>query len=130
MAKGPKNPERSFGISVGGVLCVIAAALAWRGRVTRAEVILAIGMVLLLGGLLRPSLLKWPSAIWWRFSRILGHVNARILLTILFVAVLLPMGLFWRLAGKDPLNRRRDRWPGWSPYPVRYRDPKHYERMY
>ncbi len=39
MSKGPKNPERSFGISVGGVLIVIALALWWRGRVGRAEIL-------------------------------------------------------------------------------------------
>ena len=48
MAKGPKNPERSFGMSVGTVLCVIAALLWWRGRIGRAEVIGVIGGVLLL----------------------------------------------------------------------------------
>jgi len=130
MAKGPRNPERSFGISVGIVLCVIAALLWWRGRATRAEVVGAIGVVLLFFGLVYPPLLKYPSVAWWRFSRALGHVNARVLLTIFFAAVLTPIGLLWRLTGKDPLGRRRDRWAGWSPYPARYRDPNHYSRMF
>jgi hypothetical protein len=34
---GGPNRERSFGMSVGAVLCVLAVAIAWRGRVTRAE---------------------------------------------------------------------------------------------
>jgi hypothetical protein len=62
MAKGPKNPEKSFGVSVGAVLLVIAAALWWRGRVGRAEILGGIGAVLLLFGAVRPQLLKWPSA--------------------------------------------------------------------
>lgn len=128
--KGPVNPERSFGVSVGLVLCAIAAALWWRGRVTRAEVVGSIGAVLLIAGLVHAPLLKYPSAAWWRCSRVLGHVNARILLTILFSLVLVPLSLVWRLTGKDPLARRRHRWPGWSTYPSRYRDRKHYERMY
>jgi multisubunit Na+/H+ antiporter MnhG subunit len=130
MSKGPKNPERSFGISVGVVLCVIAAALWWRGRVTRADVVAAVGVVLLAAGLLYPPLLRYPSAAWWRFSRVLGHVNARVLLTILFALVLTPIGLVWRMIGQDPLGRRRDRWRGWSPYPERYRDRNHYSRMF
>ena len=128
--KGPANPERSFGISVGGVLLVIAAFLAWRGRIGRAEVFGAIGAFLLLFGLVYPPLLKWPSALWWRFARVLGHINARVWLTVLFGIVLVPVSLLWRLIGKDPLARRPSQWPGWSPYPVRYRDPKHYSRMY
>jgi hypothetical protein len=80
--------------------------------------------------LLRPSLLKWPSAGWWLFAKALGYVNARILLTVLFGLVLTPLGLIWRVTGKDPLSRKRARWNGWSAYPARYRDRKHYERMY
>jgi saxitoxin biosynthesis operon SxtJ-like protein len=128
--KGPANPERSFGISVGIVLCVIAALLWWRGRIGRAEVLGAIGAVLLIAGLAYPPLLKYPSAAWWRFSRVLGHVNARVLLTVFFVAVLTPVGIVWRLTGKDPLGRRRARWAGWSPYPARYRDRNHFSRMF
>ena len=130
MTKGPRNPERSFGVSVGLVLCVIAALLWWRHQVDRAEVVGAVGLVLLACGLVYPPVLKWPSAVWWRFSRVLGYVNARILLGILFFLVLTPLSLIWRLTGKDPLARRRHQWPGWSPYPARYRDHKHYSRMY
>jgi hypothetical protein len=109
---------------------VIAALLVWRGRILRAEIVGGIGAVLLVAGLLYPPVLKWPSAAWWRFSRVLGYVNARILLTLLFSLVLLPLSIVWRLTGKDPLERRRQRWPGWSPYPARYRDRTHYTRMY
>lgn len=130
MNKGPANPERSFGVSVGAVLLVIAALLAWRGRVGRAEVLGAIGAVLLVAGLVYPPALRVPSAWWWRFSRALGHINARVLLTLLFSLVLTPLSFVWRLTGKDPLTRRRDRWPGWSTYPARYKDRQHYTRMY
>lgn len=129
-AKGPKNPEKSFGVSVGLVLCAIAAVLWWRGRVTRAEILAGIGTVLVVTALIHAPLLKYPSAAWWRFSRVMGYVNARILLTVLFFIALLPISLLWRLIGKDPLARRRDKWPGWSVYPARYRDRKHYERMF
>lgn len=129
-AKGPKNPERSFGVSVGTVLSLIAVALWWKGRIARAEIVGGIGVFLLIAGLVYAPLLKYPSAAWWRFARILGHVNARILLTVLFSIVLVPLSLIWRLLGHDPLARRRDRWPGWSPHPRRYHDPKHFERMF
>ena len=128
--KGPANPERSFGVSVGIVLCVIAALLVWRGRVGRAEVVGGVGAVLLVLGLVYPPLLKYPSAAWWRFSRALGYVNARVLLSVIFFLILTPLGLLWRLTGKDPLARRRRNWPGWAPYPARYKDAKHFDRMF
>ena len=130
MSKGPKSPERSFGVSVGGVLVLLAGILLWRHRVLRAEVLGGVGAVLLALGLIAPALLKYPSKYWWKFSRALGHVMARVWLTALFLLILTPINLVWRMIGRDPLVRRRDKWPGWSPYPARYRNRKHYDQMY
>jgi len=130
MNKGPANPERSFGVSVGGVLLAFALILLWRRRIGRAEVLGGIGAVLLAFGLIAPTLLKWPSALWWKFSRALGHVMARFWLTLLFFLILTPVSLVWKMIGRDPLDRRRDKWPGWSKYPERYRNRKHYDQMY
>ena len=130
MNKGPKNPERSFGVSVGGVLVLLAGILLWRHRLLRAEVVGGVGAVLLVLGLIAPPLLKYPSRYWWKFSRALGHVMARVWLTALFALILTPVSLVWRAIGRDPLDRRRDKWPGWSPYPARYRNRKHYDQMY
>jgi hypothetical protein len=93
-------------------------------------VIGAIGGLLLVLGLVSPALLKWPSALWWRFSHALGYVNARILLTLLFSVILVPLSLVWKALGKDPLARSRRQFPGWTPYPARYADRKHFERMF
>jgi len=130
MAKGPKNPERSFGVSVGAVLVVIALVLWWKGRIGRAEILGSVGGVLLLLGTVYPPLLKWPSMIWWRFAGVLAYVNARILLTVLFSVLLVPLSIVWRLTGKDPLARRRQKFEGWTLYPARYRDRTHFERMF
>lgn len=128
--RGPANPERSFGISVGAVLVAIAAFLVWRGRIDRAEIVGGIGAVLLILGLTAPKLLKYPSMVWWKFALALGYVNARIILTIAFAIVLTPVGVAWRLLGKDPLARKRSNWTGWSPSPSRFSDPEHFKRMY
>lgn len=126
----PYFHERSFGTSVGGVMIAVAAYLAWRGSSNRAAVVGAIGAVLVILGRLAPWTLKYPSAVWWKFAMVLGHVNARVILTIAFAVVLTPIGLLWRVLGKDPLARKRQNWPGWSPSPERFRSPDHFTRMY
>jgi hypothetical protein len=123
-------PERSFGLSLGAVLWAVALLLALRGRTGRAEMAAAVGTVLILFGVFKPGLLNKPNALWWRAARALAWINARVLLTLLFFAVLMPAGIVRRLAGWDPLARRRGRWPGWSPHSPRYADPKHYSRMF
>jgi len=122
--------DRSFGLSVGTALLGIAAILLWRGRLRSGAILGVAGALLVVFGYLAPAALKWPSAAWWRLATILGYVNARIILTVAFVLILTPIGLIWRVIGRDPLARRRRRWPGWMPHPERYRSAEHYKRMY
>lgn len=129
-SKDPDFKEKSFGKAVGGFLLLLSAVLWWRGRITTAEVLASIGAVLVVLGFVAPKLLKWPSAVWWKFAMVLGYVNARVILSIAFFLVLTPIGLLWRLIGRDPLSVKHANWPGWSPYPARYRDKDHFTRMY
>ena len=126
----PDFQEKSFGKAVGGFLLLLAAVLWWRGRIPTAQVLASVGTVLVVLGLTAPKLLKYPSMAWWKFAMVLGYVNARIILTIAFLIVLTPLSLIWRLLGRDPLAVSKQRWPGWSPYPARYRDKDHFTRMY
>jgi hypothetical protein len=121
--------ERGFGVSVGTVLIAIAAYQLWRGRVAVAEMLGATGAALVLLGLMWPRLLRGASAMWWRLSHALAYFNTRVLLTIIFIVLLVPLGIIWRVIGRDPLARRRGS-AGWTPYPARYRNREHYRRMY
>ena len=129
-ARHPHFKERSFGISVGTVLLLIAAFMMWRGRITTAEITGGIGAILLVCGLTYPPLLKYPSQAWWAMAGVLGYVNARVILTLAFIIVLTPIGIIWRVVGRDPLARKRANFAGWSPHPARYRDRNHFNRMY
>jgi hypothetical protein len=121
--------ERAFGVAVGTVLVAIAAYQLWRSRIVVAEIVGATGVTLVLLGLVWPRLLRRPNAVWWRFSHALAYVNTRVLLTAIFLLLLVPLGLIWRVIGRDPLGRRRAS-VGWTPYPARYRNRDHYRRMY
>jgi hypothetical protein len=122
--------ERSFGLTVGGAFLLIGAVAFWRNRMWLAQVTGGLGALLVFFGLVAPSLLRLPNRLWWKIAFVLGWVNSRILLGGLFFLLLAPIGVWWRIRGKDPLTRRRDRWPGWSPRPARFRDPQHFKKMY
>jgi len=130
MAKTHPKPERAFGLSVGTVLILIAAFAVWRERYLTAEILGGAGVVLVVLGYLQPMWLYWPSKAWWRMALALGYVNARVILTVAFGILLVPISMLWRIVGKDPMARRRANWHGWTVYPPRYRDRNHYTRMY
>jgi hypothetical protein len=41
-------------------------------------------------------------------GRVLGWINSRIILSIFFYMILTPVGILFRLLGKDPMRRRYD----------------------
>ncbi len=66
------------------------------------------------------------------FAVVLGHVNTRIILTLLYYLVMTPVGLVMRLF-RDPLNRSLDDQTAERLGPARARspvDPKRYERQF
>jgi hypothetical protein len=122
--------NRSFGLSVGTVLVLVALYSAWRGRVVIALTIAAAGVTLALVGILAPAALERPAAAWWRVARVLAWVNTRVVLTVIFWTLVTPTGVLRRMTGWDPLQRRRRGSSGWTAYPASRRDPKHFDRMY
>lgn len=46
-------------------------------------------------------------AAWVKFGMVLGYINIRIILSILFFIIVTPVGLLRRLAGKDSLRIRQ-----------------------
>ncbi len=125
-----RREQRVCGISAGLVAWLVAAHLFRHGHAAASAATAASGAALILVGMAAPSLLAFPSRVWWGLLRGLGWVNARILLTVLFFGVMMPLGLALRLTGWDSLARRRPDGSFWVPYPARQRNPRHYERMY
>ena len=59
--------------------------------------------------LLRPQALRYPYLGWTRLGLVLGSINSRIMLTVIFFLVIVPMGIALRLCGRDPMARRFNR---------------------
>ena len=126
----PRMPtERSFGVSVGIVCLALGIVSGWRGHGVAGGALILVGFLLFTTGLVAPALLRAPNRIWWRLARILGWVNARVVLTVLFAVVLTPVGLVMRVIGRNPLHPRQSS-TNWGPYPARRRDARHYEHMF
>jgi hypothetical protein len=97
---------RKSALLVAAVLLLIAVWNFYRGRTTVVVVFAAVGAALLGAGLFIPPAARAFHRSWMRLAVALGHVNSRVLLTLMYYLVMMPYGFVTRLAGRDPLRRR------------------------
>jgi hypothetical protein len=99
--------ERSFAWVFTAFFAAVALWPLWRGRPVRWWA-LGVAVLVFLAGLARPSVLRIPNLVWFRFGRLLNRVVSPVAASLLFFAVFTPFALILRMAGKDPLRLRRD----------------------
>ncbi|HEU4685551.1 MAG TPA: SxtJ family membrane protein [Nitrospira sp.] len=113
-----KKVLRQFGLMVGGIFLVIALwPLVWRQEPLRSWA-LVVGLVLTLTGAVMPEALRQIYRGWMFLGHVLGWVNTRIILGILFYGIVTPMGIVMKLTGRDPMRR------GFDPEATTYRVPR------
>lgn len=59
--------------------------------------------------LVAPPLLYPFYKLWMAFGAVMGWINTRLILGLLFFVVMLPIGLLMKLVAKDPMRRRLER---------------------
>lgn len=100
---------RKSALLVAAVLLGIAAWNLYRGRTTVVVVFVTLGAALVVAGLFVPAAARGFHVVWMRFAVLLGHVNSRVLLTLMYYLVFTPYGVVSRLVRRDPLRRRGSR---------------------
>jgi hypothetical protein len=124
--------RRRFGLTVGGILCALALIFFLRHKHhIPYRVCLTAGPTLLVAGLVAPVLLGPVEKVWMALARVLGFINSRILLSVVFFLLVAPVALLLKLLGRDPLARRRDPKASsyWLPHPPA-EDPQRYKHPY
>jgi hypothetical protein len=104
------SSDRGFGLTVGGILLLIAAVRTWlHASYGMLELALAgIGTVLVVLGLIAPGSLAGLNRAWTRLGLVMFKVVNPIVLGLIFLVAILPVGLIMRAVGYDPLRLRRD----------------------
>ena len=103
--RATRKELRQFGLLVGGVFTVIGLwPLVFRGEPLRLWAIGIGGLLILCGGAF-PSVLAPIHKGWMWVGHILGWINTRILLGIVFYALVTPIGLVFRLMGKETMRQ-------------------------
>ncbi|WP_198264324.1 SxtJ family membrane protein [sulfur-oxidizing endosymbiont of Gigantopelta aegis] len=95
-------------IMSGMILVFFALLLPWVWNWAFSWTPYIISGVFALTGLLIPQLLIPVHKAWLKFAEVLGFINSRILLFIIFYLVLTPMGLVAKLFGFDPMKKKHN----------------------
>ena len=127
---------RSFGIVVGLAFVVLwfllRGPLEWTLLGGDYPLLAGIGSVLVVLGVLVPKILLPVFKVWMTFALVMGFFMTNLLLTIFFFLVLTPVGLFFRLIGRDELKKKMDRGGStyWEPKEYPIADRSRYENFF
>ena len=104
-----KKQLREFGFFIGFGFPIIIGWLipAMSGHLFRTWS-LWIGFPSLILGILKPSLLYIPYRGWMSIGLALGWINSRLILGIVYFIILLPIAIFMKIFGYDPLRKNKN----------------------
>ena len=104
----PKKTLREFGFLIGITFpFLIGLALPLMAGHPFRSWTLWLGIISLILAILKPELLLYPYRAWMKLGHILGWVNSRIILGLIFLIVLQPIALIMRILGHDPLRTKK-----------------------
>ena len=99
---------REFGILIGfGFPFLIGWFLPFLGGHSFRAWTLLISIPSLILSISRPNLLLYPYQAWMKLGYILGWLNSRIILGLVFLIILQPIAFIMRIFGHDPLRTKK-----------------------
>ena len=102
-----KKSLKKFGITMAIALLVISGILFLKNKDASYPVIISVLFLSL--GLIAPSTLRLTYIIWMKFALILGWINTRLILIIMFYLIFTPIGLIMRIFRTDLLERKLEK---------------------
>jgi hypothetical protein len=97
---------RKFGLILGALFAAVFAVIPMLRRPPAIHIWPWCVAVILSGlALLRPSMLRYLHSGWTRLGWVLGWINTRLILTLIYVILIVPLGLIMRLFGRDRMAR-------------------------
>lgn len=131
---GKLNPDKrmlwKFGMTMGVAFLVISGLFLFRQKYSGAVYSLIVSVVFFIMGLALPAFLKPVYIAWMGLAFILGWVNTRIILIVLFYMIFTPVGLFMRLFRVDLLERKKKEGTYWKDKERLEFNPLNYERRF
>ena len=104
---------RKFGFIMGGMFALIfGLVFPWLGDKTSETwpiwpfIVMAVFWGI---AIVAPQILRPVNDIWIKVGNILGFINSRIILGVMFFVMIFPIGMLLKLLGKDSMDRKFDK---------------------
>lgn len=97
--------NRKFGLTVGAAFLVLAGIMLWRHHEIPMWIFGALGVLLVLGGLLVPGRMGPVYRGWMKFGLALSKITTPIIMGLMYFLVFAPMGFLRRTFGTSPMER-------------------------
>ena len=125
-----KRSLRKFGITMAIAFLVISSLFFFRQKYSFVSYSLVIACIFFIMGLVLPVFLKPVYILWMGLAFILGWLNTRIILVVLFYLIFTPLGLFMRLFKIDLIERKKKKDTYWKIKEKQEFNPLNYERRF
>ena len=108
MTPSSKIPtDRNFGFTFAAVSAVLGAWLTWKSHRLGVPALVLAG-IFALTAVTFSRVLHPLNVVWMRFGELLNRIVSPVVLGIIFFGIFAPIGLLFRLMGRDVLQRSFD----------------------
>jgi len=133
-AEKPKYTEkelRDFGLIMAGMLILMFGfVLPWIFSYSMPYWPFIAAIAFAVTALVRPVLLGPVNSVWLKISDVLGWINTRLVMGVMFFLLIAPIGLIMRLFGKDTLGNKLSEEQTSYRIITKVRDKKHLEKPF
>ena len=122
---------KKFGLTMGVAFSVITALVFYKHRISPLP-FGSLAAIFFFLGLFLPAVLKPIYIVWMKLAFVLGWVNTRLILILLFYLVFFPVSVLLRLFGKDPLELRieKNKTTYWKKKELSPSGKEHFKRQF
>ncbi len=102
-----KKELQNFGLLTGAIVAFLfGLLLPWSRGHSLPPIPWIIAVILWFLAFVTPMALKPVYQVWMRMGLVLGWVNTRFILGLVFYVLVMPMGVIMRLLNRDPMSRQ------------------------
>jgi hypothetical protein len=93
---------------VGSALVALALVARWRHHSTSVVVLGALGVLLVLAGLVTPMALRQVEAAWMSMAKVISRITTPVFMGVVYFVILTPIAFLRRTLGGNVLVHRED----------------------